>query len=112
MRGVSFTRVGIIVLGFAAVLYVVVLRFPSDFLVEDYYKGCMKQAGLSPGIYKVYCRCMADYLNKNYTAVGWGKASAQVQKYMDHNGQLKPGAPPGVVQYRRAWKRCSEKSYR
>ena len=110
MRGVSLSRVGIIVLGFAAVLYVGVLVLPSDFLAEDYYKGCMKQAGLRPATYKRYCRCMADYLNKNYTAFGWGRVNAQAREYMDHNGRLKPGAPPGVVQYRRAWKRCSEES--
>ncbi len=110
MRGVSLSKVGIIVLGFAAVLYVGVLVLPSDFLAEHYYEGCMEQAGLRPATYKRYCRCMADYLNQTYTAAGWGRASAQIQAYMDENNRLKPGAPPGVVQYQRAWKRCSRES--
>lgn len=112
MRGVSFFKVGIIVLGFAVVLFVVMLRLPTDFFSDHYYEGCMEQAGQRPATYEGYCRCMADYFNKNYTAYGSYKVSAQVQEYMDQSGQLKPGAPPGVVQYRRAWKRCSAESDR
>ncbi len=95
MRGVSLSKVGIIVFGFAAVLYVVVLRLPSDYIADHYYEGCMKQAGLRPATFKRYCRCMADYLNKNYTAVGWGRVNDQVREYIDHFRPAQAGGAAG-----------------